>query len=152
MRVCFLTSWRRGDEGAQVTYRLRRHPDLRDQIGGQQTCQADGVVVVGLDRGGSDPFDLQGIGNQAAADQRSQLIVGVPSVAGGLEDDGILGGQVGLRSPTRSVLPVRSRHSSRWRGRIAQSVPNRNYILTTTAFARLPTVRFINHTLPANKP
>ena len=83
-----------GDEGAKFAHRFGGYPDLRDEIGGQEPGRSQGVVGVGLDNSGSDPFDLQGIGDHTATDQGGQQVVDEPGVARRLQHEGILGAQV----------------------------------------------------------
>ena len=52
-----------GEQGTEFADRWRGYPDLGDEVGGQQLGEFDSVVFVGLDGGGSNPLDLQEIGD-----------------------------------------------------------------------------------------
>jgi hypothetical protein len=65
------------DECAELANGNGRHPDLGDQVGGQQLGQPDGGVLVGLDSGGGDPLDLEGVGDDAVSDKGSEKVVGL---------------------------------------------------------------------------
>lgn len=93
-----------GNEGAQFPDMHGGHPDPGDEVGRQEPGQADGVVGVGFDGCLSDPFDLEGVGDHATADQGGQE-VDVPGIAGGFQDDGIGGAKVGL-GPGGEVVQV----------------------------------------------
>lgn len=94
-----------GQQGAQFADVLRRDPNLWDQVSSEQFGQADGIVLVGLDGSSSDPFDLQGVGDDGAADEGGDDVVEPPGVAGGFEDDGVGWAEVGS-GPGGEVVEV----------------------------------------------
>jgi hypothetical protein len=92
-----------GHESPQLSHMHRRHPNFRDEIGGQEVSQAEHIVSVGFDACFSDPLDLRGMSDDHSLHQGNDLIVDIPGVGGGFEDDGIRGEQVGL-GPSRPLL------------------------------------------------
>jgi len=78
-----------GDESAQLSDVDRRHPDLRNQVGDEETGQRPDVVLVGLDPRCGDELDLVGVGHDGFAYQRRDDVVEGPGVGSGFDDDDI---------------------------------------------------------------
>ena len=83
-----------GEEGAELADGDGGHPDGGDELGGEEAGQLEGVNGIGFDGGVGDPGDVEGVGDEAAADEWGDDVVAPPGVAGGLEDDGVGGAQV----------------------------------------------------------
>jgi hypothetical protein len=64
-------------------------PDLRDEIGGKQSCKRHGIDLVGLDPTGGDELNQTGVGNDDLGDEGGDLVVEMPGVGGGLDDQDI---------------------------------------------------------------
>jgi len=78
-----------GHERAQFTYFDGRNPDFRDEVCGQEMSQAEDVMPVGLDAGFSDPLDLRGMSDHHSRHQGIYLVIDLPGVGGGFEDDDV---------------------------------------------------------------
>jgi hypothetical protein len=65
------------------------NPDLGDEIGGKQSCKRHGIDLVGLDPSGGDELNQTGVGNDDLGDERRDLVVEIPGVGGGLDDQDI---------------------------------------------------------------
>ena len=92
-----------GEQSTQFADRVRGHPDLGDEVGGQELGQLDSVVLVGFDGCSSDPLDLQGVGDHGASDQGRNDVVAPPGIAGGFEHDGVVGTEV-FCGPSREAI------------------------------------------------
>jgi len=73
-----------------VRARAGGYPHLGHEVGRQQAGQAEGILFVGLDGGGGDPLDLEGVGDDTACHQGGEEIVDGPGIGGGLQDDGVI--------------------------------------------------------------
>jgi len=78
-------------------------PHLRDQVGGQEAGQTEGILFVGLDGGGEDPLDLEGVGDDTACHQGGEEVVDGPGIGGGFEHDGVIWAQMSL-GPSGEVV------------------------------------------------
>jgi hypothetical protein len=65
--------------------------------------QTEDVVPIGLYTGFSDPLDLWGMSDDGSINQGSDLVIDLPGIGGGFEDNVVSGEQVCL-SPGRPFL------------------------------------------------
>jgi len=84
-----------GHECSQFTHFHGRHPDFGDEIGGKEVGQTQDVVAIGFHTGFRDPLDLRRVGDDDPGHQRLNLVVDIPGVRGGFEDDMISWEKVG---------------------------------------------------------
>jgi hypothetical protein len=76
-----------GHECPQFTHVYGRHPDFGDEVGGKEVGQAQDVVAIGFHTSFRDPLDLRRVGDDDLGHQRLDLVVDIPGVCGGFEDD-----------------------------------------------------------------
>ena len=67
------------------------NPHLGDKVGGEQPSEGHGIDLVGLDPSGGDELDQTGVGDDDLGDERGYLVVEIPGVGGGFDDQDIGG-------------------------------------------------------------
>ena len=67
------------------------NPNLGDEAGGAQFGQLDGVELVGLDAGKTDPRELAGIGDFDPCDEVDDAVIEIPGIGGGFDGDDVRG-------------------------------------------------------------
>jgi hypothetical protein len=85
------------EETAGIADSDGRNPDLGDEIGGEQPGEGHGINLVGLDPPGGDELDKTGVGDDDLGDERRDLIVEIPGVGGGFNDQEVGREKVGGR-------------------------------------------------------
>src|SRR5262245_20813814 len=93
---------------------LGRNPNLWEHVGPQKVRQGEYIDLVGLDTSFSNQFDLGGMHDNRATDQRGEQVVDRPGIGGRLNHDCISGKQIGLRPlrPAREFNPARWKHDA----------------------------------------
>jgi hypothetical protein len=69
---------------------------LGDEVGGKDVGQTKDVVAIGFHTSFCDPLDLWRVSDKDPSHQRLGLVVDIPGVCGGFEDDMISWEKVGL--------------------------------------------------------
>jgi hypothetical protein len=80
-----------GEETAGIADDDRRNPHLGDEIGGEEACERHGIDLVGLDASGGDELDGARVGDDDLGHERRDLVVEIPGVGGGLNDEDVGG-------------------------------------------------------------
>ena len=80
------------------------HPDLRDEVGGEELSEGAGVDLVGLDLGVRDRLGPQRVGDDDATGALGQQIGDRPGVGGGLEHDLVVRAECAGEVPQRLRL------------------------------------------------
>jgi hypothetical protein len=78
-------------KAADFAYVERGNPNLRDEAGGGQFGELDGIVLVGFDSGFVDPGELTGVGDLDFSDQADDAIVEIPGIGGGFDGEDVCG-------------------------------------------------------------
>jgi hypothetical protein len=86
-----------GEETAGVSNDEGWNPDLGDEIGGKQSCKRHGIDLVGLDPTGGDELNQTGVCDDDLGDERGDLVVEIPGVGSGLDDQDVGRQKVGIR-------------------------------------------------------
>jgi hypothetical protein len=84
--VCEKTAGIADDDGG--------NPHLRDKVGGKKAGEGHGIDLVGLDPSGGYELDQTGVGDDDLRDERGDLVVEIPCVGSGLDDQDIGGQQI----------------------------------------------------------
>jgi hypothetical protein len=99
-----------GEKDAGIADEDRRNPDLWDEIGGKQSSQGHGIDLIGFDPAGRDKLDKAGIGDDDLGDERSDLVVEIPGIGSGFNDEDIGGKEMGFGpSPPTGELEASGR-------------------------------------------
>ena len=78
-----------GQKAAGFAYVERGNPNLRDEAGGAQFSQRNGVVLVSFDAGFMDPRELTGIGDLYFGHQVDNAVVKIPGVGDGFDGEDV---------------------------------------------------------------
>jgi hypothetical protein len=83
-----------GEETAGIADNDGWNPDLGDEVGGEQPGEGHGIDLVGLDPSGGDEFDQTWVGDDDLGDERGYLVVEIPGVGSGLDNQDIGGFEI----------------------------------------------------------
>jgi hypothetical protein len=92
-----------GEEAASLADMDRGNPHLRDEAGGTQLGELDGVMLVGLDPGFGDPGELACIGDLDCCDKGDDSVIEIPGIGGGFDGEDI-GGDEMIASPVSPIF------------------------------------------------